>query len=96
MFQRSGYGLRRAVVVATAVVGLGMMAGGAIAADKGNGHEEYGSAAPNCSVDQNWSQYRKCGDTEHQLARAESTRVREIEQPTDNEPVGATVDRTRN
>ena len=95
MFQRSGSSFRRAVVMAASVVGLGLMAGGAVAADKGadktGGHEEYLNAAPNCSVNQDWSYFRKCGDTEHQPARAEPKHVREIEPPTDNEPVGATA-----
>ena len=95
MFKRSGSGLRRAVVMAAAAAGLAAMAGGAMAADdKGGGHEEYLNAAPNCSVNQDWSYFRKCGDTEHQPARAE-THVHEVQPPTDNEPVGV-ADRRRN
>jgi hypothetical protein len=95
MFQRSGSGLRRAVVMAAAVAGFGVMAGGAMAADdKGVGHEEYLNAAPNCSVNQDWSYFRKCGDTERE-PKAEPKHVHEIERPTDNEPVGA-VDARRN
>ena len=95
MFQRSGSGLRRAVVMAASVAGFGVMAamaGGAAAADKGRGHEEYLNAAPNCSVNQDWSYFRKCGDTgsEHE-ARAEPTHVRDPQPPTYNEPVGATA-----
>ena len=42
MSKRSGSGLRRAVVMAAAVAGFGMMAaGGAMAADKGHGPEKY-------------------------------------------------------
>jgi hypothetical protein len=93
MFQRSGAGLRRAVVMAASVAGFGMMAamaGGAMAADdKGSGHEEYLNAAPNCSVNQDWSYFRKCGDTEHQPRAETKQRSREIERPIDNEPVGA-------
>ena len=88
MFKRSGSGLRRAVVMAAAVAGLAV-AGGAMAADsKGGGHEEYLNAAPNCSVNQDWSYFRKCGDTEHQPERATTTRVHEVQPPTDNEPIG--------
>ncbi len=91
MFQRSGSGLRRAVVMTASVVGIGMMAamaGGAKAADdKGGGHEEYLNAAPNCSVNQDWSYFRKCGDTEHQ-PRAEARHAHEFQPPTDSEPVG--------
>ena len=94
MFQRSGSGLRRAVVMAAAVAGFGVMAGGAMAADdKGGGHEEYLNAAPNCSVNQDWSRFRKGGDTERE-PKAEA-HVRERQPPTDNEPVGA-VDARRN
>ena len=95
MFKRSGSGLRRAVVMAAAVAGLAAMAGGAMAADgKGGGHEEYLNAAPNCAVNQDWSYFRKCGDTERE-PKAEAKQVHELERPTDNEPVGA-ADRRRN
>jgi hypothetical protein len=93
MSKRSGNGLRRAVVMAAAVAGFGMMAavaGGAMAADKGHGPDKYVSTAQNCPVVQDWSYYRKCGDTgsAHE-ARAEPRRTREPEQPpADNEPVG--------
>jgi len=93
MFKRSGSGLRQVVVMAAAVAGLAV-AGGAMAADgKGGGHEEYLNAAPNCSVNQDWSYFRKCGDTERE-PKAE-THVRERQPPTDNEPVGA-ADTRRN
>jgi hypothetical protein len=91
MFQRSGAGLRRAVVMAASVAGFGMMAamaGGAMAADD---KEEYLNAAPNCSVNQDWSQFRKCGDTEREPKAEARQRTREIERPIDNEPVGATA-----
>jgi hypothetical protein len=95
MFQRSGSGLRRAVVMAVSVAGFGMMAamaGGAMAADdKGSGHQEYLNAAPNCSVNQDWSQFRKCGDTEREPKAESRQHTREIERPIDNEPVGATA-----
>jgi hypothetical protein len=74
--------------MAAAVAAFGVMAGGAMAADdKGVGHEEYLNAAPNCSVNQDWSRFRKCGDTERE-PKAEAKQVHEIERPTDNEPVG--------
>src|SRR5262245_61926972 len=69
MFQRGGSGLRRAVVMAASVAGFGMMAamaGGAVAADKGGAHDEYFSAQPNCSINQDWSNIRKCGDTQRE------------------------------
>ena len=91
MEKRSGIGIRRAALMAAAVAGIGMAAAGsATAADKGHGRDE--SAAPtaqNCSVIQDWSYYRKCGDTgsEHE-ARAEVKHVREPQPPSDNEPTG--------
>jgi hypothetical protein len=96
MVKRSGTGLRRAVVMAAAVAGLGMMAaaaGGATAADKGRESEEYGATAQKCTVVQDWSYYRKCGDTgsEREPTRAEPKHSREIARPTDNEPVGAST-----
>ena len=84
MFQRSGSGLRRAVVMAS-VTGFGIMAamaGGAVAADKGGGHEEYVNAAQSCSVNQDWTNIRKCGDTERE-PRAEPKRA---SPPTDAVP----------
>jgi hypothetical protein len=101
MFQRSGAGLRRAVIMAAAVTGFGMMAatGSAVAADKGHGSDKYVATTQNCTVIQDWSYYRKCGDTgsEHE-ARAEPRRAPESqpETPSDNEPVGATAARARN
>src|SRR5262245_47732675 len=92
MEKRSGIGIRLAPLVAAAVVGIGRAAAGsATAADKGHGRDE--SAAPtaqNCSVIQDWSYYRKCGDTgsEHE-PRAEARRASEPQAPADNEPVGA-------
>jgi hypothetical protein len=76
--------------MAVAVAGLGMMAGGVAAADKGRESEEYGATAQKCTVVQDWSYYRKCGDTgsEREPARAEPKHSREIARPTDNEPVG--------
>jgi len=95
MCKRSGAGLRRAVIMAAAVVGFGMtaaIAGGATAADKGHESNKYTSTAQNCSVVQDWSYYRKCGDTgSEREPRVERTRTREPETPTDNEPVGATA-----
>ena len=95
MVKRSGVGLRRAAVMAAVVAGLGMvtvLADGAVAADKGRESDKYATTAQNCAVLQDWSYYRKCGDTgsSHE-PRAESRRVREPEPetPTDNEPVGA-------
>jgi hypothetical protein len=93
MFQRSGAGLRRAAVLAAVVAGIGMMAtaGSATAADKDHGPNDYAAAAAtNCSVVQDWSYYRKCGDTgsEHE-ARAEVKHAREPQPPADNEPTGA-------
>jgi hypothetical protein len=93
MFQRSGYGLRRAVVMAASVAGFGMMAamaGGAVAADKGGAHEEYLNATPKCSAKQDWSNDRKCGDTERE-PRAEPTRVQPATAPT-----GPAITRSRN
>ena len=84
MFQRSGSGLRRAVVMAASVAGFGMMAamaGGAVAADKGGAHEEYLNAAPNCSANQDGSNTRKCGDTERER-RAETKHVTPQSVPT--------------
>jgi hypothetical protein len=95
MVKRSGAGQRRAAVMAAAVAGFGMltaMAGGAAAADKGRESDSYGTTAVNCSVLQDWSYYRKCGDTgsEHEpRAEAQRTRDPDPETPTDNEPVGA-------
>jgi hypothetical protein len=80
MFQRSGSGLRRAVVMAASVAGFGMMAtmaGGAVAADKGGAHE----AASNCSANQDGSNTRKCGDTERER-RAETKHVTPQSVPT--------------
>ena len=75
MFQRSGSGLRRAVVMAAAVAGFGVMAGGAMAADdKGGAHEEYPNTVSNCSANQDVSNIRKCGDTERE-PRAEPKHV---------------------
>jgi hypothetical protein len=96
MFQRSGSGLRRAVVMAASVAGFGMMAamaGGAVAADKGGAHKEYLNAAPNCSANQDWSNIRKCGDTEREPRepRAEPKRVTP---PTDSVP--GPITRSRN
>jgi hypothetical protein len=76
--------------MATAVGTMAAVAGGAIAADKGHGPDKYVSTAQNCTVVQDSSYYRKCGDTgsAHE-ARAEPRRTREPEQPpADNEPVG--------
>ncbi len=94
MVKRSGSGLRRAAVMAAVVVGgmMTAMADGAVAADKGRESDQYGTTAVNCSVLQDWSYYRKCGDTgsEHEpRAEAQRTRDPEPETPTDNEPVGA-------
>ena len=93
MEKRSGFGIRRAALMAAAVAGIGGMAaaGSAMAADKGHGRDD--SAAPtaqNCSVIQDWSYYRKCGDTgsDHEPT-AEARHAREPETPADNEPVGA-------
>jgi hypothetical protein len=92
MEKRSGIGIRRAALMAVAAAGIGMAAAGsATAADKGHGRDE--SVAPtaqNCSVIQDWSYYRKCGDTgsDHEPT-AEARHAREPQTPTDNEPVGA-------
>ena len=92
MEKRSGIGIRRAALMAAAVAGIGMAAAGsATAADKGHGRDD--SAAPtaqNCSVVQDWSYYRKCGDTgsDHEPT-AEARHAREPQTPADNEPVGA-------
>jgi hypothetical protein len=90
MFKRSGAGLRRAVVLAAAVTGFGMTAaitGGAMAADKGHGPDESTATAQNCAVIQDWSYYRKCGDTgsDHEQ-RAEARHARDPQTPTDSEP----------
>jgi hypothetical protein len=94
MDKRSGIGIRRAALMAAVVAGIGMAAaaGSATAADKGHGRDDAAAAttAQNCSVIQDWSYYRKCGDTgsEHEPA-AEARHAREPQTPTDNEPVGA-------
>jgi hypothetical protein len=85
MFQRSGSGLRRAVVMAASVAGFGMMAamaGGAVAADKGGAHD----AAPNCSANQDGSNTRKCGDTERE-GRVETKHVTPQSGPTGPGPI---------
>ncbi len=87
MFQRSGSGLRRAVVMAASVAGFGMMAamaGSAVAADKGGAHEEYLNSASNCSAKQDWSNARKCGDTERE------PRAEHVTPPTQSPPTGPT------
>jgi len=92
MFKRSGAGLCRAVVVAAAVAGFGVMVavGSAVAADKGHGPDKEVTTAQNCAVIQDLSYYRKCGDTgSNHEAHAEPLRTREPQPPTDNEPVGA-------
>ena len=77
MFQRSGSGLHRAVVMAASVAGFGILAavaGGAVAADKGGGPEKYLNAPPYCSINQDRTNIRKCGDTERE-PRAEQRRT---------------------
>ena len=91
MFQRSGSGIRRAVVMAASVAGFGMMAaaaGNAVAADKGHGPDKYLATTQNCPVVQD-SYYRKCGDTgSGHEPQAEARHVHEPTTPTDNEPAG--------
>mgnify|MGYP003694048475 CR=1 FL=1 len=80
--------------MAAAVAGFGVMAGGAMAADdKGGGHEEYLNAAPNCSVNQDWSYFRKCGDTERE-PKAERTSANGSRRPTTSR--SGAVDARRN
>jgi hypothetical protein len=91
MFQRSGSGIRRAVVMAALVAGVGVMAaaGGAAAADKGHGPDKYVATAQNCPVVEDWSSYRKCGDTgSGHEPQSEARHVHEPTTPTDNEPAG--------
>jgi len=77
--------------MAAVVVGIGMMAtaGSAMAADKGHGPNDDAAMATNCSVVQNLSYYRKCGDTgsTHE-PHAKVTHAREPQPPADNEPAG--------
>jgi len=95
MVTRSGAGLRRAVLVAAAVAGFGMMAmaGGATAADKGHGPADDSAAARNCSIVPDWQYDRKCGDTgsAHEPHAAAAVHVRDPQVPSDNEPSGETA-----
>jgi hypothetical protein len=77
MFQRSGSGIRRSVVMAASVAVFGMMAamvGSAVAADKDGVQEEHLNTVSNCSANQDSSNTRKCGDTERE-PRAEPKHV---------------------
>ena len=97
MFKRSGAGLRRAAVMAAVVAGIGMMAtaGSATAADKGHGPNDYAAEATNCSVVQDWSYYRKCGDTGSDHDPHAEVTHRDPQPPTDNEPDRAGAARVR-
>jgi len=91
MVTRSGAGVRRAVVAAAAVAGFGMMvAGGAIAADKDHGPNDYSATAQSCSIVPDWQYYRKCGDTgsTHEPHAQAAVHVRDPQEPSDNEPTG--------